>query len=222
MRGGLIVFEGVEGAGKTTQMERLADRLDRARVACSALREPGGTPLGDEIRRLLLDPNTSVAPWSEAFLFLASRAQLVGSVLKPALATGAVVLLDRFVLSTYAYQVAGRGLPEATVRAATRAAMQELRPDVTLLLTLPPTVGIQRAHQRSVWDRIERAGVEFHERVGGAFAAFAKPGWQRKHPECGPIDVIDATGTVLEVEQRILATLRKRLPHVARRLGKVA
>src|SRR5487761_2353808 len=107
-RGPLIVFEGAEGAGKTTQLRRLASWLESGGRVVHALREPGGTPLGDEIRRLLLDPASDITPRAEALLFMASRAQLVQSLVRPALAAGHVVLLDRFFLSTYAYQGGGR------------------------------------------------------------------------------------------------------------------
>src|SRR3954467_3110561 len=114
----LIVLEGPEGAGKTTQLRLLADWLGAGDEAVIAVREPGGTPLGDQIRRLLLDPASDIVSRSEALLFMASRAQLVQREVLPALATNQIVLLDRFFLSTYAYQVAGRGLPQEEVVAA--------------------------------------------------------------------------------------------------------
>ena len=117
-RGLLIVFEGTEGAGKTTQLKRLCDWIVARGRDVVAVREPGGTALGDEIRRVLLDPASDVAPRAEALLFMASRAQLVDREIRPALERGAVVLLDRFFLSTYAYQGRGRGIPETAIRAA--------------------------------------------------------------------------------------------------------
>ncbi|MBW7932941.1 MAG: dTMP kinase, partial [Gemmatimonadaceae bacterium] len=137
MPGRLIVFEGVEGAGKTTQLERLALRLGRHGAQVRTLREPGGTPVGDEIRALLLRPGAQIPPRTEALLFMASRAALVDEQVRPALARGEIVLLDRFFLSTYAYQVGGRGLPEDAVRDANAFATGGLVPDVTVLLTLP-------------------------------------------------------------------------------------
>src|SRR4051812_23650284 len=112
-RGRVIVFEGAEGAGKSTQLRRLAEWLIAGGTTVVSVREPGGTPIGDEIRRLLLDPTSDIAPRAEALLFMASRAQLVERVIRPAVERGDVVLVDRFFLSTYAYQGAGRGLPAA-------------------------------------------------------------------------------------------------------------
>ena len=134
--GRLVVLEGVEGAGKSTQLARLADRLRTAGTDVRTWREPGGTPVGDRIRAILLDPEASMDPRTEALMFMASRAQLVATEVRPALAAGAVVLLDRFFLSTYAYQVGGRGLPESDVRAANAAATAGLVPDLTVLLKI--------------------------------------------------------------------------------------
>jgi dTMP kinase len=208
--GRLIALEGPEGVGKTTQLRRLAEHLDRAGVPVLTLREPGGTPLGDAIRELLLDPSREIAPAAEALLFMASRAELLAREVRPALARGTVVLLDRFFLSTYAYQVAGRGLPEADVRAANQLAVGGLVPDLTLLLDSPH--GQERVSRRPVQDRMERSGGEFHERVQEAFLRFADQGWQRAHPECGPVVLVDATGSVDDVFRRLLHPLSSRWP----------
>src|SRR5216110_2971793 len=125
-RGLLVVFEGAEGAGKSTQLRMLADWLGSRGRDVVAVREPGGTIVGDEIRRILLDPNSDIVPRSEALLFMASRAQLVEREIRPALENGATVLLDRFFLSTYAYQGLGRGIPEADLRATNSIATQGL------------------------------------------------------------------------------------------------
>src|SRR6476469_5590490 len=111
----LIVFAGAEGAGKSPQLRKLAECLGAAGRNVVAVREPGGTVVGDEIRRILLDPQSDIVPRAEALLFMASRAQLVEREIRPALEEGAIVLLDRFFLSTYAYQIAGHGLPESEV-----------------------------------------------------------------------------------------------------------
>src|SRR3954466_6081642 len=144
-RGLLIVFEGAEGAGKSTQLRRLAECLGEAGRNVVAVREPGGTIVGDQIRRILLDPESDIVPRAEALLFMASRAQLVEREIRPALERGAIVLVDRFFLSTFAYQGDGRGLPEADLRAANAMATTGLVPDRTLLLTLPPEAGLARA-----------------------------------------------------------------------------
>lgn len=210
--GTLIVFEGIEGAGKSTQLIRLGARLAAAGVPYESHREPGGTALGDEIRRLLLDPTREITPRAEALLFMASRAELVERVLKPALSAGRVVLLDRFTLSTYAYQVHGRGLDEREVRAANVTATAGLVPDLTLLLRVSRETGTERARRRSAPDRMESLGDAFHDRVADAFARFEDRAWQRDHPECGPMLPIDADASADDVEARVLAALTEALP----------
>src|SRR5688572_15837102 len=194
--GKLIVFEGPEGAGKTTQLKRLAERLSVLRLPCVAVREPGGTPVGDAIREILLDPEREITNATEALLFMASRAELTAREIRPSLAKGSLVLVDRFFLSTYAYQVAGRGLPEDEVRAANKLAVGGLVPDLTIMLTIPPDQGMARVAQRGAHDRLERADREFHERVSKAFAAFTDARWQRAHPECGAVVSVDAADDV--------------------------
>ncbi len=203
----LIVLEGPEGVGKTTQVRMLAEWLAATGRTVVAVREPGGTPLGDAIRRLLLDPASDIVPRAEGLLFMASRAQLVEREIRPALDAGATVLLDRFFLSTYAYQVAGRGLPHAQVDAANRMAIGDLRPDLTVLLSMPVEEGLARAATRGPNDRMERADPEFHQRVAGAFATYANTAWQREHPEAGPIMAVDAAGSVEDVFARVKAAL---------------
>lgn len=211
-RGLLIVFEGPEGAGKSTQLKLLAETLGANGRSVVAVREPGGTVVGDEIRRVLLDPESDIVPRSEALLFMASRAQLVEREIRPALDEGAIVLVDRFFLSTYAYQGDGRGLPEDELRQANAMATNGLVPDLTLLLTIPVEAGLQRAQERGEHDRMERAELEFHERVARAFGRFATESWQRAHPECGPIVLIDASGSPDVVGNHIRAALSARWP----------
>jgi dTMP kinase len=211
--GRLIVFEGGEGSGKSTQLRRLADALATAGVAHRCLREPGGTPLGAEVRRMVLEREWEVEARAEALLFMASRAQLVAKEIRPALERGEVVLLDRFFLSTYAYQIGGRALPDAEVRAANGLATGGLTPDLTLLLSFPVAEGLARAADRSAaHDRMEREGRVFHERVAAAFESFATPEWQRAHPECGPIVSIEAAGSERDVAERVREVLAARWP----------
>jgi dTMP kinase len=216
--GRLLVFEGPEGAGKTTQIDRLAAWLRERGRAVRVVREPGTSPVGQRIRELVLDPEHDVTPGAEALLFLAARAELVERELRPALAAGELVLADRFFLSTYAYQVAGRGLPEGEVRAANRLATGGLVPDLTLLLTLPVAEGMARAARRRSFDRMEQAGAAFHERVARAFTCYAAPEWQATHPEAGCVCPVDATGDEDAVFARILAELARQwgetFPHV--------
>ena len=207
-----MVFEGPEGAGKTTQIRLLAERLTSAGIQCVAVREPGGTPVGDDIRDILLHPEQQITAATEALLFMASRAELVAREILPDFVEGRVVLVDRFFLSTYAYQIFGRGLPESEVRAANRLATGGLVPDVTLLIDLPAAEGLSRADARGARDRMERADDEFHDRVAKAFRQFADAKWQHSHPECGPINLIDGTGDEDTVHQRIVSTLVAAFP----------
>jgi dTMP kinase len=177
-----------------------------------ALREPGGTPVGDSIRDILLQPEQEITAATEALLFMASRAELVNREIGPSLQKGMFVLLDRFFLSTYAYQINGRGLAEAEVRAANRLATGGLVPDLTLLLDLPAREGLARADNRGERDRMERADDAFHQRVGGAFREFTRTSWQHSHPECGPIKLIDAAGDERNVHQRIIGALAAAFP----------
>jgi dTMP kinase len=174
-----VAVEGPEGAGKTTLVERLADRLRNADYGVVQVREPGGTPAAEALRELIL--NQSDVEWSapaELFLILAARAELVRGVIQPALARErTVVVSDRYELSTEVYQVAGRGLPREAVLAANGLATGGLRPDLTLVLDLPVSVAQTRQDaQGKPRDRIERAGAEFHDRVCRAFAAALGPG----------------------------------------------
>ena len=212
-RGRVIVFEGGEGSGKTTQLRRLSGVLTQRGVPHVSLREPGGTVFGSDVRRILLDRASDIEPRAEALLFMASRAQLVQREIRPALARGDVVLLDRFFLSTYAYQIAGHGLDAAEVRSANRFATDGLVPDLTILLRFPARDGLERAAGRSVSpDRMEAMGEPFHERVAAALASFAEPAWQREHPECGPIVATDAAGTEEEVAHRVAAVVHRWWP----------
>lgn len=214
-RGRLIVFEGPEGAGKTTQLGLLGAWLIARGIEHVRVREPGGTALGDEARRLLLDTPGGLDARAEALLFMASRAALVADVIGPALARGALVLADRFFLSTYAYQIAGRGLPESEVRAANALATGGVSPDLTLLFSVPTADRTARAAARGAPDRIERAGEAFHARVERAFAMFLSPNWQAAHPEAGPVASVDGNGDAESVLDRVVAALGERWPALA-------
>ena len=214
-RGLLLVVEGPEGAGKSTQVARLGRWLGRARRAHLELREPGGTVLGERIRDLLLnEPDIEITAPAEAALFIASRAQLVDRVIWPALWKETIVTLDRFFLSTYAYQIHGRGLDEGALREANRLATGDLVPDLTILLTLSAEEGMQRADKRGARDRMEASGDAFHRRVEEAFARFATAEWQAAHPECGPIVNVEAGGSEDDVAASIMGVLERRWPDI--------
>ncbi|HKT58666.1 MAG TPA: dTMP kinase [Gemmatimonadales bacterium] len=165
-RGLFVVLEGPEGSGKSTLAGPLAGRMRDAGVEPVLVREPGGTRAGEIARQAVLDPDHPVTPVAELFLYLAARAELVATVIAPALAAGRVVLSDRFTMSTEAYQMVGRGLPPEVVHPANRAAAAGLRPDLTLILDLSPEVG--RARQVASGkrlDRLDAESLEFHRRV---------------------------------------------------------
>ena len=214
--GKLIVFEGPEGVGKSTQVERLAAFLSAAGMVHVTMREPGATRLGEQVRSLLLDPANDVHPRAEALLFMAARAQLAQTVIDR-LAAGHTVVMDRFFLSTYAYQVGGRGLPENEVRAANDFARTGLVPDLTILLLYPVGAGLARVDERGPRDRMEQAGARFHEQVAQAFMEFADSGWQSAHPEAGRIRTVDATGAEDAVFARVLDALAEHWPETFRR-----
>jgi dTMP kinase len=215
-RGKLIVLEGAEGVGKTTQLRRLGEKLTARGIPFLGVREPGGTAIGNTIRRLLLEPGPGFSARTEALLFMASRAELVESDIRPALERGEIVLADRFFLSTYAYQIAGRGLSEAEVTAANRFATGGLVPDLTILLRLSVAAALARTDSRGARDRIESADDDFHHRVAAAFDRFADPTWQRSHPESGPVVAIDAAGSIDQVSAAVLAMLEQKWPETFR------
>lgn len=207
-----MVFEGAEGVGKSTQIRRLCSRLEAMDAPFLAVREPGGTPLGNEIRTVLLDPSQRITPRAEALLFMASRAQLVDDIVLPAIEEGRLVIADRFFLSTYAYQVHGRGLKEDEIRVTNAFATRGIVPALTILLDLPIGEGLRRASARGDHDRMEQSGDAFVRRVTLAFREFATPEWQSNHPECGPVVAVDASGSEEEVSSRIDAVLTERWP----------
>src|SRR3954468_24702573 len=203
--GRFITFEGTEGGGKSTQIEILTDRLREQGHKVRRLREPGGTPVGEEIRHTLKHStaNQAMTPETELLLMNASRAQLVREIIRPALAAGEVVLCDRFSDSTIAYQAFGRGLDRKLVRTIIDIAVGETRPDLTLLLHVPLAVSEKRRQLRDasvpgapVRDRFEEAGQEFFQRVEQGFVALAE-----EEPE--RVKVIDATGSVQEVAEAV-------------------
>jgi dTMP kinase len=202
-RGLFITFEGTEGSGKSTQISLLAERLRAAGRTVRTLREPGGTPIGEEIRHTLKHSkdNAAMTPEAELLLMNASRAQLVREVIRPALAAGEIVLSDRFYDSTTVYQGYGRQLDLAMVRAIIDVAVGETRPDLTLLLEVSPELSEERRLARQatlpfVRDRMEEADRGFFERVAEGYRALAQA-------EPGRIRPLDAAGGVAEVEAAI-------------------
>ena len=172
-----IVVEGPEGAGKSTLVRGINARFLAEGRQVLMVREPGGTPVAEAARKIVLKSRHDLSPASELFLYLAARADLVEKQIRPALAAGQVVLADRFDLSTRAYQVAGRGLPVDAVQAALQIATGGLTPDLTLVLDVPVEVGRERQRKaRKEQDRIERESDAFHNRVLEAYRKAAGPG----------------------------------------------
>jgi dTMP kinase len=213
MRGLFITFEGTEGAGKSTQIVVLAKRLREMGYEVEILREPGGTPIGEEIRHTLKHSNANHAMTAETELLLmnASRAQLVREIIRPALGRGEIVLCDRFHDSTIAYQGYGRGLDLNLVRGIISCAVGETQPDVTLLLTVPVEVSEARRLARllpgmeALRDRMEEADRGFFERVEEGYRHVAASNPKRIRP-------IDATSTVEQVSAMIWQILEPMLP----------
>jgi dTMP kinase len=193
-RGRLITVEGVEGAGKTTAIRAIGDHLAAYDRSVSFTREPGGTPLGESLRGLLLDQEggSAITPETELLLMFASRAQHVAEVIEPALRRGQWVVCDRFTDASYAYQGGGRGIEEAWIADLEARTVGSLVPDLTLLLDVTVEQGRERAAQRGAADRFEREADAFFERVR---AAYAKR--QREAPErIRPIDATREPGAV--------------------------
>lgn len=195
-----ITFEGGEGSGKSTQVRVLHRRLLRMGIPAVLTHEPGGTPLGNRLRRWLkgeeLDPHT------ELLLFNASRAHLVSQVIRPALKSGTVVICDRFAESTIAYQGYGRGLALNLIEAANSIATQGLKPDLTILLDIPVEQGLAR---KRLSDRFEKEDLAFHQRVRRGYLEMAKKDPQRWL-------VIDASLPKKEIERLIWERVQQLLP----------
>ncbi|GGL99526.1 dTMP kinase [Deinococcus aerophilus] len=200
-----ISFEGPEGAGKSTQIGRLGAQLGHAGIPHVLTREPGGTPLGMRVREVLLDPALTIDSLPEFLLYSASRAQLVGNLIRPALRRGDVVVCDRYADSSMAYQGFGRGLDAGLLRQITQAATGGLTPNLTVLLDLDPAVGLQRAARRGQPDRLERADLEFHQRLRQGFLTLAAQEPQR-------FLTLDATRPEAELAARIWGAVQARLP----------
>ena len=194
MAGRFITFEGIEGVGKSTQVRLAADYLRARSIDVVVTREPGGTPLAEAIRRLVLEPQgEAVDAVSELLLMFASRAVHLGNLVEPALARGAWVLCDRFTDATEAYQGGGRGVPLEHIRALERIAQRGRRPDLTLLLDLPVGQAMERSRQRGGQnDRFESEQSAFFERVRAGYLAILErePTRVRRIDASGPVDQV--------------------------------
>jgi len=201
-----IVFEGIDGSGKTTQARSLTRRLSGLERQVILVHEPGGTPLGQAVRRWV-KTRRGLNPQTELFLFSAARTQLVADVIRPALADGAVVIADRFVASTVAYQGYGRGIGLALISEVNREAAAEIRPDLTILLDVPPEIGTKRkiggsrTGSKAGADNFDAAPLAFHSRVRQGYLDQARgdpSGWV----------VLDATVSKAQLSKEIWAKVQ--------------
>jgi dTMP kinase len=202
-----VVIEGPDGAGKSTQLKLLAKGLAARGVRSAALREPGGTPAGEAIRRLLLKRGAiRLTPLAEAFLFEAARAQLVHDVVRPTLARGAWVLTDRYWLSTLIYQGYAGGVDPRAIAWMSDLATGRLKPDLYIVLGVPPEVGQKRRRRRQrATDRMESRGPGFLEAVSNAYRRLARRAR-------GDLKFIDGRASIAEVQRRIWAYVEPLLP----------
>ncbi len=208
MTGLFITFEGTEGCGKSTQINALAARLQDQGQQVLQTREPGGTPLGEAVRNLLQhdEAGAGMSPEAELLLFTASRAQLTRERILPAIAKGEIVLCDRFMDSTTVYQGVARQIDTQAVATINRFAVGEARPDLTILIDLPPEVGMARVHARSdgQLDRIEQEAIEFFQAVRTGYLKLAESEPER-------FLVLDGSASVEVLEQQIWAAVQPRL-----------
>lgn len=192
-----ITFEGLDGSGKSTQIARLAAHLRSRGAQVTATREPGGTPLGEQVRKVVLEGTP--APPAELALMCASRAQSVAEIIRPALAQGAYVLCDRFHDATEAYQGGGRGFDRDVIAALHRMLCGDLQPDLTFILDLDPELALARARRLPAASRFESENALFFQRVAATYRAIAA----REPRRCR---LIPAAGSIAEVEARIRAS----------------
>ena len=202
MRGRFITIEGGEGAGKSTAQAFLARRLEAMGLSVTLTREPGGTPLAEELRQALLNPEGEVpVEMTELLLLFAARAQHIARVIAPALERNEWVICDRFIDATYAYQGAARGMPVSVIEQLEKMVQGGLRPHQVILLDLPPEVGLERARARGALDRFERESVEFYERVREGYL-------ERVQQSPSHYTVIDASQDLKAVEAQLDSLLQ--------------
>ncbi|MDQ5980935.1 MAG: dTMP kinase [Verrucomicrobiota bacterium] len=206
--GKLISFEGSEGSGKSTQIARLADRLQKSGREVVATREPGGTEIGEQIRNIIVhnSKGDEMTPETELLLFTAARAQVVREVIAPALKRGAIVLSDRFLDSSTVYQGIARNLAPGPVAEINRFAVGHVMPDLTIVIDVPTEVSLQRVRQRAsdLPDRMERENITFYKKVREGYLLLAKQ-WPDR------VVVLDGTQTPAAIEKKIWAVVQKRL-----------
>lgn len=196
-----VTFEGMEGSGKTTQSQWAVEYLTNKGLKVQHAREPGGTRLGEHLRKILLEKNVVLAPYAEIFLFAADRAEHVEEIIQPALGRGEVVVCDRYIDSTTAYQSGGRGLPKEWVETLNKLSSRGLSPDVTFLLDCPVEIGLQRArHKGGAPDRFESENAAFYQRVRSTYLQIARM-------EPGRVHVVNSSSSPEVARVQIAAVL---------------
>lgn len=203
MKGTFVTFEGCEGSGKSTQLKLLSARLDEAGVDYILTREPGGSPIAERIREIILDgKNTAMCDECEALLYAAARVQHVKEKILPALESGKLVICDRYIHSSLAYQGIARGLGEQYVASINSFAIQNCRPDLTIFLNIPPERAFARKHGADEDDRIEQLGLAFHTKVYNGYLSLMKD-----YPEIYPVD---CSGTKYQTSDKIWQLLAEK------------
>lgn len=201
MRGKFITFEGCEGSGKSTQIRLLSEKLTAAGVDFIVTREPGGSDVAEQIRRIILDgKNVSMCDECEALLYAAARIQHLKEIVEPALAAGRLVVCDRYVDSSLAYQGAARGLGQSYVEEINSAALTDYPPDLTVFLNISPDKAFERKHGADLNDRMEKQGLDFHRKVYAGYLALLD-----KYPR---ICAVDCGGTKWETAEKVFALLK--------------
>lgn len=201
MRGKFVTFEGCEGSGKSTQIRLLAEKLTAAGVDFIVTREPGGSDVAEQIRRIILDGgNEKMCDECEALLYAAARIQHLKEIVEPALAAGKLVICDRYVDSSLAYQGAARGLGEKYVEDINAVALKDFPPDLTVFLNISPEKAFERKHGADLNDRMEKQGLEFHNKVYAGYLALLQ-----KYPR---ICAVECGGTKWETSEKVFALLK--------------
>ena len=204
MKGRFIAFEGCEGAGKSTQMRLLSEQLQQRGVPHTVTREPGGGEISEAIRKVILNGKfTAMTDECEALLYAAARVQHLSDTVAPALARGEIVLCDRYIFSSYAYQGAGRGLPRKFLEEINSYAVAHFMPDVSLFLDIPPVLAFDRKHGKDENDRMECAGDGFHARVYAGYRRLLE-----EFPAA--LVAVDCSGTKFETSAKIVRLLEER------------
>ncbi|MBU3159564.1 dTMP kinase [Clostridium frigoris] len=200
-RGRMIVLEGPDGSGKTTQIELLEKYLQESGYEVVRVREPGGTEISEKIREIILDnDNCNMSYMCEALLYAASRAQLVSEVIKPALDNGKIVICDRFIYSSMVYQGIGRGLGMEKIKGINEVALDGLKPDITFMITIPYTEGLNRKKKQGSLDRLENSGNEFHKKVFEGYMDICI--------KYDKIEVLDGNRSVKEIQKDIIKIIK--------------